>query len=111
MEGLRADLENACNSLQVEDDVKELALKMLERCLPPTVEPLQSAQVRQISRTQQGKIHNERNNISKLPQVEDVRRLKLACLLYLSKKVRSRDLFPGPTTWGLSEILKHFRLR
>ncbi len=44
-------------------------------------------------------------------QIDEVKRLKFACLLYLSKKVRSKDPVSEQTTWGLPEILQYFDLR
>ncbi len=46
MEELRVDLDKACKSLEVEQDVQELATKMLDRCFTPAGETLQTAQVR-----------------------------------------------------------------
>lgn len=45
MEELRLDLNKACTSLDVEQDVRELAAKMLDRCFTPASETLQTAQV------------------------------------------------------------------
>ena len=44
-------------------------------------------------------------------QFDEVTRLKFACLLYLSKKVRTKDPASEQTKWGLPEILKYFDLR
>jgi len=49
--------------------------------------------------------------IERTLQEEEQKRLRFACLLYVSKKVRSRDTSEDQKTWGLSEILKEFDLR
>ena len=42
------DLDKACKNLNVEQDVQELAVKMLDRCFTPAGETLQTAQVRSV---------------------------------------------------------------
>ena len=46
-----------------------------------------------------------------LLQGEDHERLRSACLLYLSKKVRGKDSSVEQNSWGIAELLKEFDLR
>lgn len=56
MEELRVDLDKACTSLNVEQDVQELANKMLDRCFTSAGETLQTAQVRCVSLSDVSKV-------------------------------------------------------
>ena len=112
MEELRIDLNKACESLGVEEDVRELATKMLDRCFSPASETIHTAQVRRVQLSD-GELTDHTKSIHPLFSLQDdeVKRLKFACLLYLSKKVRSKDPVAESASWGLPEVLKHFKLR
>lgn len=113
MEDLRGDLQKACESLNIEEDIRELALKMLDRCFTPAGETLQTAQVVSDLLSGASIIANviPPCKFERIMQVEEMKRLKFACLLYLSKKVRSKDPAEEEANWGLPEVLDHFKLR
>jgi hypothetical protein len=113
MEAKQADLGKACERLGVEKDVRELAEKILDRCANLTGEMLHSGQVGAGTSDElcaPRSVHHGLWDtfIERTLQGEEQKRLRFACLLYFSKKVRSRE---DQKTWGLSEILKEFDLR
>lgn len=116
MEAYQAELRKACDRLSVEKDVRELAEKILDRCANLTGETLHSAQVGfgisdELIAPYLGPGRLWDSYIERTLQEEEQKRLRFACLLYVSKKVRSRDTSEDQKTWGLSEILKEFDLR
>ena len=112
MEDLRGDLVKACESLAVEQNVRELAIKLLSQCMTPAGEALQTTQVLRVShRSAEVRAPHTAAFIEHSLQADELKRLKFACLLYLSKRVRSLDPSAEPSSWGLPEVLEYFELR